>query len=83
MSLETETALRREAAWFAQTMPNATEVRIRVATFRPEVERRYQCPRCWIRSGIRSSLRSLPGTDEHDILKCNSPRCGAEFVIPF
>lgn len=86
---ETDKALVSEAAWFARTLEaqpgrTAEMVNTRVLTYRPHTgHHAYQCPRCWIKHGVRSSLRSLPGTEEHDILKCNAPRCGAEFVIPF
>lgn len=83
MSAETDTALRREAAWFMRTISSSPETRIRGSTFSPCLNHKYQCPRCWIRDGIRSSLRSIPGTEEYDVLKCNSERCGAEFLIPF
>ncbi len=86
---DTDKILAAEATWFARTLEvqpalTADMIHTRVLAYRPHTgQHQYQCPRCWIRSGTRSSLRSLPGTDEHDILKCNSPRCGAEFIIPF
>lgn len=80
--MDVELALRQEAAWLAQSMVDVPESRMRVHSYRPRIEHKLQCPRCWIRKGDRNSLRSVPGSDECDLLRCNYDPCGAEFVIP-
>lgn len=81
--MEPETALRQEAGWLVRSMQDAPEARIRAMNYRPKIEHTLQCPRCWVRNGARMSLRSVPGTDEYDVLRCNDSKCGAEFIIPF
>lgn len=87
--MDTAQALKQEASWVAWSLNgNARtldpDISLRFASYRPQADATaYLCPRCWMRDGVRSSLRSVPGGDDHDLLRCNDDRCGAEFVIPF
>lgn len=94
--METESFLRQEARWFANSLkglprrgdiPDRASLEARALTYQPRWQGAQPppltCPRCWIKNGARSTLRSVPGTDEYDILKCNSNACGAEFIVPF
>src|SRR5687768_1343773 len=58
----------------------ANRSRQRLLGFQHRIGRDYQCPRCWIQNEARSALSPIPGTDEHDIMRCHA--CGADFVIP-
>ncbi len=85
-----EEALADEARWFAKALRSSPQrdvtadtIQGRALSYRPKVQRDYQCPKCWIKDGVRSALRSVPGTDEYDLLRCNYDACGAEYVIPF
>lgn len=91
--MTTEEALKGEAAFFARRLQGLSKqdayglsreaVQARVFSYPPRLGRDYLCPRCWIKDGARSTLRSVPGTNEYDILKCNSNACAAEFIVPF
>jgi hypothetical protein len=52
----------------------------RLLNYQPRVGRDFQCPRCWVQHEVRAPLSSIPGTDEHDILRCHT--CGADWMIP-
>ena len=92
-----EQALKQEARWFAnalrQTPPLDVTVDMvlgRLALYTPRFttqgrvpQTHYQCPKCWVKDGVRSALRSVPGGEDYDVLRCNDDRCGTEFVIPF
>ena len=52
----------------------------RLLNYQPRIGRDYQCPRCWITNEIRSALSPIPGTSEHDIMRCHA--CGMDVVIP-
>lgn len=86
--MEAPEALKQEASWAARSIQasapdKAPEAIMRARTYQPKVGRDFQCPRCWVRNGQRSSLRCVPsGTDEHDLLVCNNQACGAEVVVP-
>lgn len=81
--MDAETALRQEAHWLLRGLPDVPEAHVRAMTYRPRINHKLQCPRCWVRNGLNMTLRSVPGTDDHDLLRCNDDRCAAEFVIPF
>ncbi len=89
--MEPAEALLDEAHWFARTlkanMPKdmtEDELRLRLHTYKPKVSiHGYACPKCWVRGGFKTQLRPGSGTDEYDILRCDSQACGAEIVIPF
>lgn len=88
-------ALLDEARWLAQTLRTSKDtapeiIQGRLSMYRPRFtiqgrvpQSHYQCPRCWMRTSTQSALRSAHGGDDHDLLRCNDDRCGAEFVIPF
>lgn len=85
--MEADTALQQEASWAARAMiaNNPSEeqnIKARHTSYRPKFGRDYQCPKCWMRDSIRSSMRSVPGTDEYDILRCNRDNCSADVIIP-
>lgn len=88
--MEADTALIQEAHWAARSIrankPDderlASEVRVRLASYRPHLGNSYFCPRCHIKDGVRSTMRSVPGTDEFDMLRCNSDACGVDVIIP-
>lgn len=82
-----EEALKQEAAWAARACigndaNREIEYRSRFQSFIPRLDHAYQCPKCWIRDGIRSSLRPVHGTDEYDVLRCNRDACGVDVIVP-
>lgn len=87
-------ALQDEAYWFGKalmaTPPKGlteSDIRLRMHGYEPRVKHgllfHYTCPKCWIRDQQRPTLRSVHGTDDYDVLKCNSDACATEFIIPF
>lgn len=81
-------ALTQEAAWAARSVqgdnkPDLTaEARMRMMAYRSQLDRhRFQCPKCWVRNGMKSPLASVSGTNDYDVLRCHG--CGSDFVIPF
>ncbi len=87
-----EDALADEAHVFARALRGLTEheagvtrdmLDVHLRSYRPRLGRDLTCPRCWVKDGARSMLRSVPGTEEYDVLRCNSSACGAEFIVPF
>lgn len=89
--MDPETALNQEATWFARSLNGSPQhnltpemIYARKVSYRPRLNmREFQCPRCWLRDGLQTSLRAVPGGGDYDLLRCNDDRCGAEFVIPF
>lgn len=84
--MEPSQALLQEADWAARSLQGgdknaAPEARMRAMSFRPKDGRHYLCPRCWVRHGAKAPLRPRPGTDDYDLLACDT--CHADFVIPF
>ena len=77
-----EDALRQEANWQGQAYGADAEMKVRSKTFAPRDDRRrLQCPRCWVKFGMRSGMTSIPsGGDDCDLLRCDV--CGCEAVIP-
>lgn len=86
--MEAHHALLEEANWIARSLRGneaklPDEARYRFNTYK--VRNRFGefvCPKCWLRQGIESTLRPIPGTDEYDLLRCNNDFCGAEIVVP-
>lgn len=52
----------------------------RFLNYQPRIGPDYQCPCCWVRDEVRSTLSPIPGTDEHDIMRCRA--CGTDHHIP-
>jgi hypothetical protein len=46
----------------------------RLLNYQPRIGRDFQCPRCWVRDEVRTTLSPVPGTDEHDIMRCHNMR---------
>lgn len=84
-----EEALTQEAVWAmrsvsADAKPEMLgEYKMRTANYMPRqrVGQPYQCPRCWVRDGVRAPLRAVPGGDDHDLLRCE--QCHTDLVVPF
>ena len=51
----------------------------RLMTFRTRLDNEYQCPGCWMRNEVMSSLNAVPGTEREDKMRCRE--CGAEYVV--
>lgn len=88
--MNSDDALMQEAHWAARSIrankPDdeklAADVRVRLTTYRPRMGNEQFCPRCWMKDGIRSTLRCVSGTDDYDVLRCNSNTCGVDIIIP-
>ena len=52
----------------------------RLLSYQPRIGAEYQCPGCWIDRGKQAPLSSVPGTDRHDILRCDA--CARDWRIP-
>ena len=79
--MDADKALYQEAGWLSKTLKDQIEAIARLRGYLPKMERKYQCPRCWIVSGLRRDLRAVPSdSDDHDILRCEV--CGGDFVVP-
>lgn len=87
-----EAALTEEAHSIGRALsglkPDDNELRERLLAaamrYRPRINaRELVCPNCWMRHEKQSTLRSVPGTDDYDVLRCNANACGAEFIVPF
>jgi hypothetical protein len=55
---------------------NADVANKRLLNYRPTLGSDYQCPDCFIKNEVRSSLRAIPGKGTHDLFKC--PTCKVE-----
>ena len=65
----------QEAGWLAKKLNRS------FVGYVTKIDRHYQCPRCWVRDGLRSDVRPVTsGTDDHDILRCDT--CSGDFIIP-
>jgi hypothetical protein len=53
----------------------------RLAAFKPEVNEKLRCPRCWVRRGIHSDLRTNRSED-FDRVKCGAQDCGFVLSAP-
>lgn len=80
-------ALLQEADWCARAMqaskePTAPDALLRARMYKPKVDHvAYLCPRCWVKYGARSRLRSVTSdTDDYDLLRCAA--CDGDFIIP-
>lgn len=94
--MTTKEVLEKEARAFARSLSTDRRQRVdsetlfRVESYRAGRPNRWtrqiewQCPWCWVRDGSEGMrpLRPRPGTDEYDVLACDDPYCGGEFVIP-
>ncbi len=81
-------ALKEEVRWahdsmMASAKPHESEtIRASVFSYQPKLDQHtYSCPSCWMRRGQRAPMRPAPGTDDYDLLNCNS--CGNNVIIPF
>ena len=54
-------------------LENTNRCHERAANFRPEIAGDFQCPNCWIRNDVKSSLKPIEGTATVDYFKC--PHC--------
>lgn len=82
-----EQALGDELRWYGRALRGNADIPAetlqgRVLAYRTQINGRYQCPQCWLRDGAPSDLRAVPGTNEHDVLRCNYDPCGAEYLVP-
>jgi len=48
--------------------------------FQPIFNGNFQCPNCWVRSGIHARLTPIQGTDDEDIFRCGI--CDYEVTTP-
>lgn len=44
----------------------------RACTFRPEIDGKVQCPRCWVDTELRTALTSSPGRARDDHFRCRA-----------
>ena len=68
-SLDEHSNIRRE-------LKLIMEQHARLPTYEFGFPKNYNCPHCWLRFGTKIPLRSIPGTSETDIFKCEN---GDEF----
>jgi hypothetical protein len=61
-------------------LKTAKLARTRLLDFRPRQGEGYQCPRCWVETETRSTLRQVPSVTTDEILRCDP--CRTEYVIP-
>ena len=52
----------------------------RAVNYRVRLGADYQCPCCWVRDEVRSPLAPVPGTADHDIMRCHT--CGMAYTVP-
>lgn len=54
----------------------------RLLNYQPCIGRDFQCPRCWIRDEVRSSLFPIMGADpsQYDTMRCRT--CSTDWLIP-
>jgi hypothetical protein len=52
----------------------------RLLNYQPRIGAEYQCPGCWIDHGKQAPLSGVPGTDQHNILRCDA--CRKDWRIP-
>ena len=48
--------------------------------FKVRIGSDFQCPGCWVRDKVRSTLTPIPGTKHADIMRCHT--CGLDLIIP-
>lgn len=78
----TPTAALTEAAQWIARAQRANDSDARARAYNPRLDQsRYLCPRCWVMNGVRSPMRSVPGTNDYDVLVCNT--CDGDVVVPF
>jgi hypothetical protein len=58
---------------------SATLLQKRLARFRPEIEGKLQCPRCWVDREMQSSLTDVLRAETEDSLRCQ--RCGFDLSM--
>ena len=85
--MEAPQALRDEINWAMRAALIANpkyyeRIRSRALTYPLRLNRDYLCPKCWMHKNVAHTMRAVPGTDEYDVLRCNSRDCEAEVVIP-
>ena len=52
----------------------------RLLSYQPRIGAEYQCPGCWIDRGEQAPLLGVPGTAQHNIMRCDA--CGKDWRIP-
>ena len=69
--------LEKRKAEIEAKLEAARRAQQRFFDYRPRIGRGFQCPRCWIRNGVRATLAPVP--DEQDIMRCHT--CEADWVV--
>jgi hypothetical protein len=53
--------------------------RERLSHFQVNINGNYQCPNCWVRHEIQSTLTPVPSDTKDDFFRC--ARCGCEALV--
>ena len=53
--------------------------RERLSHFQVNINGKYQCPNCWVRHEIKSTLTPVPSDTKDDFFRCG--RCGCEALL--
>lgn len=71
--------LNQEKAQIERKLELARTREERVHTYRPEIDGKEQCPRCWVRNERLVSLTNAPSTNAQDIYLC--PSCVFKMMV--